>query len=348
MKHRTIIILVFFLAATIFFIYRFLSQPDKDEYLFYPMGGIPCSLVEYDADSKKFLGDARSVESRVDQLEDVFNIYRPGSEAARLNDSRPDEWYPLSSDMYRVMEKSLIWYGKSGGAFDITVAPLVRLWKAAAKKGVVPAKTGIDSTLVRVGSSKITLSPDKGIEFSAGGMELDFGGIAKGYIVDQVGRWLKENGVEQFVFTCGGHVFMSGKENFRVGIQEPGGGEGDLMMVMNSSPGGVVTSGHYERFSEIGGRRYSHIIDPVTGMPVDNSLVSVTIVADNATDADALATAVAVLGLERSVGLLKGLKGFEAVLLEKIGGGFRVHYSRSLADRLEYEGEWASIPRVEF
>jgi len=318
------------------------------EYTFHPMGGIPCRLALYTDSKTKFESDVAAVIKYVDELENIFSIYRSESELTKLNQSEPLDWHPVSPDIYDLLEKSLSWYGRSAGGFDVTVLPLIDLWKKAGKEQRVPSGGEIQSVLGHVGSDLVTLSPSNGVRFAKEGVEVTFGGIAKGYILSQIEKLVKKLGVEKYVVSCGGDVVMQGKDFFRVGIQEPGSVEGHLMMVLNAVPGAVVTSGHYERFVEINGKHYSHIIDPRKGYPVENDLVSITIVADDAVDADALATAVAVLGLEKSIAFFKKSDLYKAVLLKKVDDQFEIYYSKGLEGQLEYQGKWGQVKRVPF
>jgi thiamine biosynthesis lipoprotein len=154
--------------------------------------------------------------------------------------------------------------------------------------------------------------------------------------------------VNKYVVSCGGDVVMRGKKAFRVGVQEPGEIESNLMMILNAPPGGVVTSGHYARFFKIDGHEYSHIIDPATGWPAKKTLASITVWGKEAEDADALATALAVFGLKNAVEFLKRSDDYSGILLAKAGDGYEIHYSKSLADKIEFIGKWEDVPRVEF
>lgn len=348
MKSRSVWVLLILLFAILFFIYKFWSQPAKAEFAFYPMGGVPCRIVIYTDDSASAAKQAKEVQDEVERLEDIFNNYRPSSEVSRLNGSPANQWLSVSSEMYTMLERSIAWYGKTTGAFDITVAPVIDVWKEAAKENKLQADSAIKDALKRVGSSKITISPEKGVEFAVNDMELDFGGIAKGYILDKMGEKLEKNGTDKYVVSCGGDVRMRGKDEFRVGIQEPGKKEGELMMVLKIPSGAVVTSGHYERYFTVDGKNYSHIIDPKTGQPVPTDLASITIVAKDTTDADALATAVAVLGFDKAVEFLNSGDTYKAVLLKKAGNGFEIYYSKALSGSLEYKGRWANILHKEF
>lgn len=347
MKVRPVLVALFVLAAIVIFAYRYLGSHPQ-EHVFYPMGGIPCKIVTYDAAPGKFATSVKLVEKKVEDFENILNVHRQGSEISHLNGSPANTWHKVSPELYNILERSLAWYGRSNGAFDVTVEPLIEMWEESAKKRKVPSDAEISASLKKVGASSIILSPEKGVKFQKSGMALTFGGIAKGYILDRVGKILQDNGVDVYVVSCGGDVVMKGRENFRVGIQEPGGGPDKLMIVFTMSAGAVSTSGHYERFYKIGDKEYSHIIDPKTGMSVENDLVSITIAGSNATDADALATSVAVLGLEKGMELIKNFKGFQGILVRKTPNGHEIYYSSSIKDKLLYNGEWADVPKKEF
>ena len=348
MKLRTVILSLLFLFALIFFIVKYWDEPKRMEHTFHPMGGIPCRLVLYTDSKSDFELQVAAVMKRVDDLENTFNLYRSESEISQLVLGEPHKWHLVTPDMFDLLKRSFAWYGRSAGAFDVTVEPLIRLWRKAGKEQKVPSESKIMSVLDHVGSDFVTLSPTKGVRFAKSGVEITLGGIAKGYILGQIEELLQENGVEKYVVSCGGDVVMQGKETFRVGIQEPGKAEGHLMMVLKAGPGAVVTCGHYERFVEIEGKHYSHIIDPRTGKPAENDLVSITVIANDPTDADALATAIAVLGLEESIDLLSKTDLYKAIFLRQVDGQFEIYYSKALEGQLEYHAGWEQIKRMSF
>jgi len=350
MKTRSIVFALAALLLIIIAIFRFLGQPSRHDFEFFPMGGIPCKVVEYDISQKQFNEHTKLIENRVNELENIFNAYRKDSEVNLVNKKPAKEWINITPDMYAAIDKSLYWYKKTRHGFDITVMPLIKLWNESQKLDQMPTKMEIRNILRSIGSDNIKISDGAikhSLKLERKGMRLDFGGIAKGYILDQMSDLVESRGVKRFVISCGGDVIMKGKESFRVGVQEPGGTEKDLMMILTLPPSSVVTSGHYERFFEINGKKYSHIIDPKIGKPVENNLKSITVIADNTTDADALATGIAVMGLEKTKAILKDLKGFQVVLLVENQGKYEILYSRPLSGKIEFKGKWKNVAKYE-
>lgn len=148
-------------------------------------------------------------------------------------------------------------------------------------------------------------------------------------------------GVGRGVIEAGGDAFAFGTGDFRLGIQDPNAKAGEkLMGVVTVSEGAVVTSGDYERYFEIGGKKYSHIVDPRTGHPADRGIVSATVIGGDAADADALATSIMVFGLEGGIALVKDLDGVAALIVKKTESGFDVWSSKSLVPHLELAPEW--------
>jgi thiamine biosynthesis lipoprotein len=312
------VVVVFVAMAAVGFLTRHHGLRKKAA--FFAMGGIPIRVVVYGLDKKKFGQAIRAVESRVEDLENIFSRYREGSTIDRLNDTGRGCVEQLSPDLASLIKRAKHWHDKSSGAFDISVGPLVDLWKRSAKDGKLPTAAKISETKTRVGMRHISTHGDR-ICLNRDGMNFDLGAIAKGFILDEVAKILRDLGAERGVIDAGGDVVAFGNDVFKIGIQDPGGDKrGELIGILTVPPGGVVTSGDYERYVTIDGKRYSHIIDPRTGMPV-GSLISVTVVGPNATDADALATTISVMGKEEGINLLKELGDYQAIMMEKDNGG---------------------------
>jgi thiamine biosynthesis lipoprotein len=234
------------------------------------------------------------------------------------------------------------WHRLSDGAFDPSVTPLIQLWKKSGKKGRLPADEEIATAKKRVGFEHIAYTDDGRVLFTKENMFLDFGAIAKGWIADEVAKLLKKRGVKRAIIDAGGNALAFGDGTFAFGIADPRfSGRKELMGSVKVSDGGVVTSGNYERFVSIGDKRYSHIINPKTGRPVDNGLDAVTVIGGSAGDADALATSLMILGKDRSIELLKEFPECEALLIENQGSNWHVWASASLIPRLELAGTWA-------
>lgn len=208
----------------------------------------------------------------------------------------------------------------SGGAFDVTIAPVSALWDFASEQPAVPAENDLAQAVrlvnyqnIRIENNTVTLLE---------GCELDLGGIAKGYIADCISAYLKSRGVAHACINMGGNIVVFGGKPdgkpWTIGVRDPNGTPEQSEEVVELYDGVLVTSGNYERFFILDGTRYHHILDPKTGMPVQNGLASVTILADSSAVADALSTACFVLGEEPGKSLLDQY-GAKAIFLYQDG-----------------------------
>ena len=225
----------------------------------------------------------------------------------------------LSPRMADVLTASIRWARRTGGTFDPTVAPLLDLWDIPAGPHSPPSADAVASALVRVGWQRVSWDA-AGRRVELGGTSLDFGGIAKGYALDRAAEALRGAGVRDFIVDAGGDLFVSGakgKDRWRVGVQHPRDHD-RLLRVVTPQEGAFVTSGDYERFFEWEGRRFHHILDPRSGYPASGCR-SVTVWAPTALDADALATALFVLGPELGLALLKDVPQAEALFVDSEG-----------------------------
>ncbi len=201
---------------------------------------------------------------------------------------------------------------KTGGAFDITVAPLVNAWGFGFKKGVLPDSATVEEILQSVGYNTISLVDGKIVKQNASTM-LDCGAIAKGYGCDMVARMLDSKGVKNYIIEIGGEIVTKGNndkgETWNVAISKPTENatpdNGGHQAVISISGKGMATSGNYRNFRIENGKKYAHTIDPRTGYPVQHSLLSATVIAENCAKADAYATAFMVTGLEQAIELCK-------------------------------------------
>jgi FAD:protein FMN transferase len=212
----------------------------------------------------------------------------------------------------------------SGGAFDPTILPLVRLWSFDTG-GRLPPAADIQRARRRVDWRQVSLDAE-GRYRLPDGFALDLGGIAQGAVVDLLGAWLEQRGFRQYLVEASGDILIAGtkgrKEPWSVAIRHPRRGQEFVGILKLGEPGrkiAIVTSGDYERFFEQGGKRYHHILDPATGYPA-MGLVSVTVIAPTCTEADALSTAAFVLGPERGLSLLESRPGVEGLLIAEREG----------------------------
>ncbi len=247
------------------------------------------------------------VEAVLEAVNASMSTWRDDSEITAFNAAPAGEWFALSSDFAEVFEMARAVSEASYGAYDVTVAPLVNLWGfgAAGMGDEVPADEAIAEARAKVGQQRLDFNREQPALRKPAGMTVDFSSIAKGYGVDRVARWLEEQGIGRYLVEIGGEIRVSGlnprNEPWRIAVERPQPGERAAQAAVTLHNAAVATSGDYRNFFEVDGVRYSHSIDPRTGAPVRHDLVSVTVIHESATMADAWATALTVLGSERAM-----------------------------------------------
>jgi FAD:protein FMN transferase len=249
------------------------------------------------------------------RIESVMSTWRPSSEISRLNEESNGAPFAVSSELYSLVDSSLFYSKATAGAFDVTVRPLVRLWGFQGGTAKLPPGSEIERALSLVGSGKIALDPSRSTIALPAGMQIDLAGIAKGYAVDRCVAVLAGLGVRSALVNIGGNIYAMGappgKKGWSIGVRDPNGGlETVGTLVLRDEA--VATSGNYENFVEIEGKRYGHIIDPRTGWPVSHVL-SVTVVAPTGLASDALSTGLFVLGPGDARAVVAGLPGVAAL-----------------------------------
>jgi len=262
---------------------------------------------------------------RIAYLEHMMSSYRADSEVARVNANAYEREVEVSPELMDVLDLSIQYGRLSGGAFDITMAPLWKLWKSAQRSGIQPDEAAIRSVLPSVGYQNIKLDRKKRtVRFLKPSMEIDLGGIAKGFAVDRALAELRRHGISAALVDAGGDIATMGSppdtDGWRVGVRNPSDPGGCLPEVLHFTTGAVCTSGDYERYVEIGGKRFSHIIDPRTGTPVKD-MTSVTVIAPDAAAADALATTCSVLGPVAGLNLAARLANVEVMYMVAADNG---------------------------
>lgn len=306
----------------------------------YAMGGIPINISAWDMDHSTFDLSVAMIASRIEELEEMMSTYREDSQISRLN--RGEKLESLPPELSDLIHNSLGYSVETDGAFDITVKPLVQLWKQCAGEDRLPNADEVAAAMSSVGYRHISMEPGGVPHYDTDGVMLDLGGIAKGYFADEAIKILAHGGATRAIVDCGGDVSTwqrprsaaGGVEPklFRVGVNHPLK-PGKLLGVITLDHGAIVTSGNYERFYEIGGKRYCHIFDPRTGWPVQG-VYSVTLLAPSGEEADALATAVFVMGPEEGPKFVEAHDDLEAVIVIDDGkGGMEVYVSPGLIDR---------------
>ncbi len=256
------------------------------------------------------------VFNEIKRIEDLLSKYKPESEVSKLNQSGK---LRVSQDTFYVINKAKEFWQASDGAFDITVAPLVDLWGFTDKKYHAPTDEEIKNIMPLIGFDKIILHDENNlIEFRISGMKIDLGAIAKGYALDCAAEKLRKAGIKSCLINAGGQAYCLGDKfgnPWRIAIMDPAEkGFAGYLGLKNQS---ASTSADYEQFFIKDNKRYSHIINPKTGASADSGLASVTVVAKDGLTADALSTAIFVLGKEKGEALAKRFQGVELKIIEK-------------------------------
>lgn len=252
------------------------------------------------------------------ELDADFSFNSAGSDVTAVNESGSATIETISPATHELINTALALSEKTGGAFDITIGSVMKLWKSGADFCVLPASGDIAAALTTVGRDKLQLSPGGDITLS-GGTSIDLGGIAKGYACDAARDKLHALGITSALLDFGGNIYALGLKDdgseWKIGIASPIIGETGTVCTLSVSDRAVVTSGGYERYFEQNGEYYHHILDPKTGYPADSGLLSVTVIADSATLADALSTACFVLGVEDGMKLVSEFDGVDALFI---------------------------------
>ncbi|MFC2061286.1 FAD:protein FMN transferase [Elusimicrobiota bacterium] len=252
---------------------------------------------------------------RLQEIEDKFNVHSEKSPLFGFNKTG----LPVKdTEIIEIAELSDKISKESGGAFDITLYPLSGLWGFYSDSPAVPAGSAIKKCIDNVGHNGLIIS-NGNLRAGNRACKVDFGGIIKGYAVDEAVRVMKDTGIGAALIDLGGDLYAMGKNKskpWKIGLRDPRG-EG-LISIFELSGNAVVTSGDYERFFIEKGERYHHILDPRTGYPA-KGLQSVTIIGAQAVYADAWATAVFVLGRKKGLEAIEKLKGYEAIIIDSEG-----------------------------
>jgi len=260
-----------------------------------------------------------------DRIESLMSYHRDDSELSKVNRCAAEEPIPVNPMTFEVLQRAIRFSEITDGTFDVTVGPLVDLWRAAGQTDEPPTEEALAEARRKVGFQKLILD-DKAmtVRFAEEGMRIDLGGIAKGYAVDKAVEAMRKRGALGGMVDLGGNIRCFGRaprgqEKWRIGVQDPNVSPDDLnpskyLLVLEIADASAATSGDYRRFAVVKGRRQSHILDTHSGRSADK-LVSDTIIAPDATSADALSTAVNILGPEAGMALIERLPGVEAILI---------------------------------
>lgn len=281
----------------------------------------------------------QNIEAELDKVNKTFSTFDSTSIISLINQNKPVKINDMFAEIFDLSEEIST---ETEGAFDITVAPLVNLWGFGFKSGQKPTKEKIDSLRLLVGYNKVKLY-ENGVKKKNPKIMLDCSAVAKGYGSDIVARYLREQGVKNFMVEIGGEIVTSGlSENrlpWKIGVTKPSDNKTDMNQevetILNVTDKAMATSGNYRNFYYKGGKKYAHTINPKTGYPVQHSLLSATVLAKNCATADAYATSFMVMGVEKAEALLEKHPELMAYFIYAgPKGELKTWYSPSMKDKI--------------
>ena len=295
------------------------------------------TITIYDKQDEYLLDGAMEV---CDYYEEVFSRTSKTSELYQFNHgllntaTNGTNEAELSPELARLISQGIAYGDLSKGKFDITVAPLAELWDFTADEPKVPSDENIQALLPNINYKDIQVDGNV-VTLANEDMAIDLGAIAKGYIADRIKDYLVEEGVESAMINLGGNVLCVGSKPdgtpFNIGIQKPFADRNETIAVIGIDDLSVVSSGIYERYFEVDGEFYHHILNPATGYPYDTDLVAVTIISKKSVDGDGLSTSCFALGLEDGLELINSLEDTYAVF---ITSDYELHYSDGFFENL--------------
>lgn len=259
---------------------------------------------------------------RVNEIEERMSAFLPFSDISQINENAGIKMVPVHADTMLLLKSCMKYASLSGGRFDMTIRPLVELWGIGKKDSYIPSIEEIRSVLALVNYQDLLLNEKDGLAgMRNAGQKIDLGGIAKGYAADEIKRILLENNIKNALINLGGNVLTMGhspeNDEWKIGIQNPLAQTGIYLGILKVFEKTIVTSGSNERFFIKDGVRYHHILDCSTGYPAQSGLLSVTVVADKSMDADAMTTALFVMGLNEGISFIKQMQVEAIFITEK-------------------------------
>lgn len=289
------------------------APPPQTEFVM----GTVCSVNLFDRGKPEIY---REIFARLKEIEDRMSINKGGTDLDAVNANSGIAPVVVHEDVAHVVAEAKRFAELSGGAFDPTIGPIVKLWNIGTDDARVPSSAEIKAALPLVGWRDLEVDEAaRSVFLKRKGMVIDLGAIAKGYAADEVAKIIQAHRIPRAIIDLGGNVLAygtkKGGEAWRIGVQDPSAQRGEPIGVVQAKNKTMVTSGVYERFLEVDGVRYHHILSTTDGYPVRNGLLSVTIIADKSIEADGLSTSVFALGFEKGKALVESLNDVEAIFI---------------------------------
>jgi len=303
-------------------------SPQLNRYEFQsPYMGMLFRITLFAPDSASAVAAADAAFRRISALEDTLSDYQADSELNLLCEQAPGRPVSVSADLFEVLRRAQQLSEASGGAFDVTAGPYVRLWRFARKRKVLPSEADLAAARASVGYQNLVLDArSQTVTLLAPDMRLDVGGLAKGYAADQALQVLKGRGLPRALVAASGDIAIGdpppGRPGWRIAISSVEGESDHSTPTLCLHNAGISTSGDTEQFIEIDGVRYSHIVNPATALGLTNR-IQATVVAPDATTSDPLATTVCILGPQKGMQLIARTKKVSALIFTREAGETR-------------------------
>lgn len=292
------------------------------------------TITLYGNQNVKYIDECFSI---CEKYENLLSRTKENSEISLINDNR-NTYVNVSDDTIDIINKGLYYSELSKGKFDITIGALSDLWDFESDDPVIPSESDIRKNIAFVDYKNVIVDDNK-VMLSSDGAKLDLGGIAKGFIADKLKQYLESKGITSGIIDLGGNILLLGSKpdntDYNIAIKKPFGKSGENSAVVITSDKSIVSSGNYERYFYKDNVLYHHILDTSTGYPVNNNLMSVTIISDSSTDGDGLSTSCFALGIDDGMELIESIDNVEAVFIDD---DYNIHLSSGLKDDGAYDG----------
>lgn len=282
------------------------------------------------------------IEEAFSASSDLIATWREDSELSRFNRYQNTDWFPVSPKLVELVGLALELSEQSNGTYDITVGPLLQLWGFGAGdvgKDKIPSQADIEATLANIGYQKLQVRNDPpAIRKVSLGIQLELASLADGFAADQAGLYLESLGIKHYMVEIAGEIRSRGLSSrgdaWRIAIEKPEDGERSVQLGVQLHDAGLATSGDYRNYFVKGGKRYSHTLDPATGYPIEHSLTSVSVLAEQATLADAYATLLLAIGEQKAIDFANN-KDIAAYFIWRTDEGFATYMTEAFKQRIQ-------------
>lgn len=284
--------------------------------------GTVITITLYGEDEESLKKSIEHAFDECERLESICSAKLPDSELCRLNQTAAESAVEVSKELFFLIKEGLYYHRLSGGSLDISIGKLIDLWGIGTEHARVPKDTEREALIGLDGCKNIILDEEEQtIQYTDKLVQIDLGGIAKGYAADKVKEYLVEQEhIGSGILNFGGNVMTIGEKAdgtaWKIGLTDPQE-KGEIYGVLMIKDQCVVTSGDYERYFIEDGKRYHHILDPATGYPAESGIISATVIGDRAILCDALSTTCFIVGIEKAIEIIETLDGVECILVDK-------------------------------